>query len=593
MRTPRLARGTVIQGRFTINEMIGSGGMAYVYSASDDAAHGERDVAVKVMSAKLAEDPKFQKRFEREANVAYKASHPNILPIWDSGTDGHVFYIVTPLADTDLGSYIERHGPVEVGGAVDLARQVARALDRAHELGVIHRDVKPENVLLVVNDDGSAHAYLADFGIAKDSSATTITSLDRTPLSAGYCSPEQARGDRDLDARSDQYSLACTLYDALCGHAPFVATRTADLLDAHLSKAPEPLSAQAEGLPAALDAVFARALAKDPADRYSSCGQFAAALRNAAGPAAANARLHDADATIPAGPPVDPGAKTVIGTLDKTVLDDDDPRRDPGWVDENWNERTYEPDVGTADTEKVPRRRAPLVAAAVVVAALAAGGVAYAVTAGGGEDTGDGPVPTPTVVAGDPAPTETATPEETTEPEETPTETPTPEETPEDTGSEPPVDYDTLVATIPLPSEDCAASGPDTDWGLGDTAPDGMVAAASCDTSYDNQRARYFAFETADQMDAAYDELKTYGDFTGEGELTARRCPGDDFNTEDTWEDTGVTRGRFICRHWESENQDWAYVLLSDNSYNLVIQIADFDGDFKAAFDTWIDATPD
>jgi serine/threonine-protein kinase len=592
MRTPRLARGTVINGRFTIHEMIGSGGMAYVYRASDDPAHGERDVAVKVMSAKLAEDPKFQKRFEREANVAYKASHPNILPIWDSGTDGQVFYIATPLADTDLGSRIERDGPVEVGGAVDLAQQIAWALDRAHELKVIHRDVKPENVLLIERSDGSAHAYLADFGIAKDTSATTITSLDRTPLSAGYCSPEQASGDRDLDARSDQYSLACTLYDALCGHAPFVATRTADLLDAHLSKTPEPLSSQREGLPAALDAVFARALAKRPQDRYDSCGRFAAAMRNAAGPAAANARLHDADATIFADPPVDPRAPTEIGTHDKTIIDGRRREDSSGWVDENWNERTYEPDIGTADTDKVSRRRAPLVAAAVVIAALAAGGVAYAVTAGGGDDT-DGQGPTPTVIADDPGPTETATPEETTEPEETPTETPTPEETPEDT-SGPPVDFDTLVATIPLPSEDCSSTGPDTDWGLGDVAPDGMVAAARCDTGYDNQVARYLAFETADQMDAAYDQLKTYGDFTGEGELTARRCPGDDFKTEGTWSDgDDNTRGRFICRHWEAENQDWAYVLMSDDTYNLVMQIADLDGDFDAAFDSWEDVAPD
>jgi serine/threonine-protein kinase len=289
-RGPRIDIGTVINDRFEITGFVGGGGMAVVYRGID--REYDRAAAVKVMQAALIRNREFRARFDREARIANHTFHPHILPIFDAGEDRGIFYIATPLADTDLGAYTAEHGTLAVDQALRILTLVAWALDFAHSRGVVHRDVKPENIVLLDNPAGDPHPYLADFGIARSQGTSTLTG-DFTPLTAGYAAPEQIEGRR-VDGRADQYALACTLYDVVTGEVPFAHSDVQKVLDAHLHAAPPALSRQRPDLPAALDGVLLTALAKDPADRYESCSAFIDACRSASGlsPAAVPAPGH-------------------------------------------------------------------------------------------------------------------------------------------------------------------------------------------------------------------------------------------------------------------------------------------------------------
>jgi serine/threonine-protein kinase len=381
----------VIAGRFEVTGMLGGGGMAMVYRAID--REYDRSAAVKIMNAGLAGTPEFRERFAREAHVAQHAVHQNILPIWASGEDEGLFYIVTPLADSDLGQLIDDDGmpPLE---AAEIMRQVARALDAAAQRGVVHRDVKPENVLIIDSDDPSdpeQHVYLADFGIAKAAGGVTLTSA-QMPLSVQYASPEQIRGERTLGPASDQYSLACTFYDALVGRPPFADHDTQQgILEAHLSERPPALSELRPGLPVELDAVFARALAKEPGDRYESCRAFVAAARAALSAAAIT------DVTPPEPDVSEPQDDTVIPDVvavppdegDKTVIDppvgDDKTVIDPPVGDDK---TVIDPPRRDDDGGSKRRRRRVLVGGGLLAAVVAiAAGAAFALGGGdGGEE---------------------------------------------------------------------------------------------------------------------------------------------------------------------------------------------------------------
>src|SRR5215211_1824066 len=207
--------GRILDGRYQLGSLLGAGGMASVYLASDRVL--ERQVAVKVLSPSDAQDPLFVERFRREAHAAARLSHPNIVAVFDSGSDADQPYLVMEYVPGEsLAQLLHRQGRLAPRRAVELAIQVCAALAAAHAQGLVHRDIKPANVL--VGPDGQVK--VTDFGIVKAAAATTLTGTGTVLGTAAYLSPEQAQG-HPVDARSDLYSLGCVLYELLCGSPPF------------------------------------------------------------------------------------------------------------------------------------------------------------------------------------------------------------------------------------------------------------------------------------------------------------------------------------------------------------------------------------
>jgi DNA-binding beta-propeller fold protein YncE len=261
--------GTQIAG-YRLEKQVGRGGMGVVYRAHDVAL--ERSVALKLLAPALADDPAFRERFLVESRLAASLDHPNVIPIHDAGEmEGQLYLAMRYVEGTDLKRLLTEKGPLEPARAIAICAQVASALDAAHARGLVHRDVKPSNVLL----DEEEHAYLADFGLTRRLS-------DQAPgfeagLSLGtpaYVAPEQIEG-KDVDGRADQYSLACLLTECLTGRPPFDRTSEAATLFAHLEEKPP--------APEGLESVVPKALAKDPADRYESCAAFVTDARRMLG----------------------------------------------------------------------------------------------------------------------------------------------------------------------------------------------------------------------------------------------------------------------------------------------------------------------
>jgi WD40 repeat protein len=273
--------GTELAG-YRIDLLLGRGGMGVVYLAEDLRLN--RRVALKVLASGLAEDDSFRHRFLRESEVAASTDHPNIVPIYEAGeSDDLLFIAMRYVEGGDLKNRL-REGRLDPGEAIGIAAQVASALDAAHSRGLVHRDVKPSNVLLDrgARPDGSDHVYLADFGLTKrvfehpgpGENGQLMGSID-------YVAPEQIAGD-EIDGRADTYSLGCVLYECLVGQPPFRRASDTAAVFAHLETKPPVPSAQRPESPAALDAVIARALAKEPEGRYASCGEFARAALSVA-----------------------------------------------------------------------------------------------------------------------------------------------------------------------------------------------------------------------------------------------------------------------------------------------------------------------
>jgi serine/threonine-protein kinase len=275
-RQPALAPGDVVDGRFRLLEELGEGGMSRVYEAVD--LKYDRPAAVKVLARWLAEDEEFRRRFERESAAAERVTHPHVLPVWDHGEQDGLLFLVTPLCDADLGGLLGEHGRLAPDRALATIAQVAWALDWAHERGVIHRDVKPENILLI-SGPGEDHVYLADFGLAKIKVETTLTQAGQPAgLTPAYAAPEQWL-DEPVGPAADQYALAATLFTCLAGHPPFHPRRGPSLRHAHVHEHPPELTGVVPGLPGGLDEAVGRALAKDPADRYETCREFVTAAQ--------------------------------------------------------------------------------------------------------------------------------------------------------------------------------------------------------------------------------------------------------------------------------------------------------------------------
>ena len=268
--------GTVLAG-YRIESVLGWGGMSVVYLAED--LRLKRKVALKLLAARLAEDGSFRDRFLRESELAASIDHPNIVPIYEAGTTEDILFIAMRYVEgQDLKERLQR-GRLEPADAIGILAQVASALDAAHARGLVHRDVKPSNVLLDTGarPDGSDHVYLADFGLTKRVSDETGVGDDGHVLGTiDYVAPEQIAGE-EVDRRADVYSLGCVLYECLVGQPPFRRESELAVVFAHLEAEPPAPSVERPELPAALDAVLARALAKEPEQRYPSCREFARA----------------------------------------------------------------------------------------------------------------------------------------------------------------------------------------------------------------------------------------------------------------------------------------------------------------------------
>ncbi|MEP6591399.1 MAG: protein kinase [Gemmatimonadota bacterium] len=266
---------SALADRYRIERVLGEGGMATVYLAEDLKHH--RQVAVKVMRPELSETLGAE-RFLREVEIAARMNHQNILPVHDSGAaDGILYYVMPVVEGESLPARLKREKQLPVGEALRLGREVAEALAYAHKRGIIHRDIKPANILL-----HEGHALVADFGIARATS--DAGALTKTGLSIGtpaYMSPEQASGDSNLDGRTDIYALGCVLYEMLAGEPPFTGPTAQAIITRSITEAPRPLTRTRSAIPAAVDAVVLRALAKSPADRHATATELANALTDA------------------------------------------------------------------------------------------------------------------------------------------------------------------------------------------------------------------------------------------------------------------------------------------------------------------------
>jgi serine/threonine protein kinase len=268
-------------GPYRLEEMIGQGGMGEVYRAFDTAR--ERTVAVKLLNHELAREPAFQARFRREGLLAARlTSSPHVIPVLDFGEiDGRLYLSMPLVKGLNLAQLLTQNGPLSPERAVDIVSQIADALDAAHDDDLVHRDVKPSNVL-VTSQRGRDFVYLVDFGIVRALGGSAETSLTQTGQAIGtmaYMAPELFNG-RTVDRRVDVYALGCLLYECLTAEAPFTAEGPG-LMYQHLNADPPRPSARTAGLPLAFDDIVARAMAKDPDSRYSTAGDLAEAARQA------------------------------------------------------------------------------------------------------------------------------------------------------------------------------------------------------------------------------------------------------------------------------------------------------------------------
>jgi serine/threonine-protein kinase len=279
---PRI--GTVVAG-FRIERLIGRGGMGVVYLA--EHLRLKRRVALKVVAEELASDPEFRERFVREAEHAASIEHPNIIPIYDAGEDDEVFYLAMRyVRGTDLRTVLDTRGALPFGETLEILEPVADALDAAHREDLVHRDVKPGNILVAENPDagGRPTIYLTDFGLAKRiSGGSHLTKTGFIVGTLDYAAPEQLRGGV-VDARTDQYSLGCVVFECLTGSPPYKRPIEAQVMYATLFEAPPRITDGRLDLPSHLDAPVARALAKEPQDRHPRCMDLIDALRGKVAP---------------------------------------------------------------------------------------------------------------------------------------------------------------------------------------------------------------------------------------------------------------------------------------------------------------------
>jgi serine/threonine-protein kinase len=361
----------VLNARYEIQSRLGEGGMATVFGGTDRVLG--RRVAIKVLSPHYARDRKAVERFRREAQAAAGLNHPNVVSVFDTGSDDGVHYIVMEHVEgRTLADVIRDEGALQPGRAATIAVDVCRALASAHERGLVHRDVKPGNVLLA--SDGGVK--VTDFGIARVASGEPLTVTGSVMGTASYLSPEQVRGG-EIDARSDVYSLGCVLYEMLTGRPPFDGETPLAIAYKHVEEDPVSPSSINPAVPSELEAVVRKAMSKHPTDRFASAAEMARDLRSAA----PTAPMEPAAAAPPSDRteilPVSPQGPTTTAPLPETV------------------------------TRTLRRRWGPV---AAIAAALAALGVVLALTLGRENPIPTSPTTSPPASPSSPTPTTTTPP---------------------------------------------------------------------------------------------------------------------------------------------------------------------------------------
>lgn len=359
-------------GRYHLIELLGRGGMGEVWRAHDTATN--RTVAIKLLPPHLAQDATFVQRFRREAEAAAQLNSPHVVPIHDYGEiDGRLFVNMRLIEGRDLQQVLAE-GPLDPARAVRIVGQVARALHAAHKIGLVHRDVKPSNILL----DDDDFAYLIDFGIARGADQTRMTGTGSVIGSWPYMSPERLRAGQ-IDARSDVYALACVLYECLTGATPFPGENTEQQITAHFMEPPPRPSITDPNVPAALDSVIAAGMAKDPDQRYATTVELASAADGAiTTPMVRSAQNPSTSAAFvtSAAPPM-PATEAADLTLDAT-------------------QQATLPPPSPVDQRGRKRRRIALVSGAAVIATI---GVVLAVVLAIGNGPANKPPDNPKPVA--------------------------------------------------------------------------------------------------------------------------------------------------------------------------------------------------
>jgi hypothetical protein len=285
----------ILDDRYELGSVLGNGGMARVHKGLDRQL--KRPVAVKVLAPPFDQDKSFVERFRREAHAAARLNHPNIVAVYDSGSDDGTHYIVTELVDGEtLADLLQREGALPPERVAEISRQICHALEAAHERGVVHRDVKPGNVMITPE----GRVKVVDFGIARAAGAESVTRTGLVMGSASYLSPEQARGEPG-DERSDIYSLGCVIYQMLTGRPPFVAENSISALYQHVN---EPVEAPSSirPVPPALEETVLRALEKEPTRRFGSVKELEDALEESTESATMPLPVAAGEPTVPVQP---------------------------------------------------------------------------------------------------------------------------------------------------------------------------------------------------------------------------------------------------------------------------------------------------
>ena len=387
------ALGSVIAG-YRLEERIGTGGMAIVYRARDERL--QRQVALKLMAPAKSADESFRLRFIQESRAAAAVDDPHIIPVYEAGEAGGVLYIAMRyVAGGDVQGLLGRERQLPAAQVAAIVSAVASALDSAHAAGLVHRDVKPANMLLDSSPGRPDHVYLSDFGLSKGSlSSAGVTSSGQFLGTPNYTAPEQIQGQQ-VSGQTDQYALACTAFELLCGEPVFPRDQGVAIIYAHLSQPPRSLLSQRPDLLPATDAVLARALAKAPQDRFGSCQEFAEALRASLGVAPAVATPLAAQA--PSWPGSVSGMTPMSGSGRAAAMPSpspvgitpvvSDPDRYPagpapagawaGTPTDGWAATPGAPGPGTVPPSRPVSRRKLLWAAAAIPVATVAGAVGW------------------------------------------------------------------------------------------------------------------------------------------------------------------------------------------------------------------------
>src|SRR5262252_4651143 len=310
--------GSILGGAYRITRLIGQGGMGAVYEGVQ--LRLERRVAVKLMARELSANPEAIARFRREAEVTSQIGHPHIVQVFDFGSapTGEPYLVMEYLEGEDLEKRIQRAGRLPPMAAANIIKQVASALSATHAKGIVHRDLKPANVFLLSVEGETDFVKVVDFGISKVRSATTkLTAALAVMGTPNYMAPEQAQGRvNDIDARTDQWALACIAYELLAGRPPFIGENVASLLYQVIHETPSPLAEVSPGLPSTVEPVLRRALSKTQGDRFPTLTEFSRAFEGAAAgkpaPASVAAAFAPGAVAAPAAsPPSSPGVAPV------------------------------------------------------------------------------------------------------------------------------------------------------------------------------------------------------------------------------------------------------------------------------------------